>query len=111
MAHRAYKIIEKARSKLESWAEARSISLHKIDFVAAFEPWSDSLGVWAFYKLRTEVETCEKDGTSDAIREEFLELLKKYKYPFDEFPQVDFEFSSHQEVEEDFEGSYFYRLR
>ena len=111
MDRRAFKIIDKAESKLVKWARRQRVPLDRVEFVAAFEEWSKSLGVYVFYKLDAEVERYAEDGTSKSIEDQFLVILRKLNYPFDKFPEVGFIFDSHERVEREYDGSYFRRLR
>jgi hypothetical protein len=111
MAHRAYKIIDRAKAALIEWARERAIPLHTVEYVAAFEPWSDRLSVWVFYETDAQTKEYETNGVSKQIEARHLGLLQQLRFPFKQFPKVDFTFDSHENVERNFEGSYFYRLR
>lgn len=93
------------------WARRREIPIHRVELIAAFEEWSKSLGVLVFYESDSEVGRFADDGTSKSIEDQFLEILGDLKYPFDKFPDVIFDFDSHERVEREFGGSYFDRTR
>ena len=111
MDHRAYKIIDKAESKLLRWARRRDIPIHKVEFIAWFFECNKRLGVVVFYERDSDVERYAEDGTSKLIEDQFLDILRRLDYPFDKFPEVKFGFNSHEGVERDHEGSYFRRMR
>ena len=107
MDRRAFKIIEKARPILIDWG--REIPVHRVEFIASFEEHSKSLGVFVFYERDADVARYAEDGTSRSVEDEFLEILRRLRYPFDKFPEVDFVFDSHERVEREYEGSYYFR--
>ncbi len=94
-----------------TWAKANALPLHKIDFVATFESWDKGIGVYIFYATDADLSRCTRDGSNSLVEAQMLEALKAANYPFDDFPQVIFEFDSDENVQKNFEGSYFYRLR
>ena len=108
---RAFKIIGKAKSKLLGWARRREVPIHRIVQVASFEEGSKTLSVFVFYERDTDVMRCSEDGTSESIKGQYLTMLKKLRYPFDKFPKIYFTFDSHEQVEREYEGSYFFRTR
>ena len=89
MSHPAYKIIDSAKADLEEWANIHQIPIHRYEFVAVFESWSDSHSLWIFYQ----------------------QALEARNFPFSEFPKVGFEFDSDENVRRNYAGNYFYRLR
>lgn len=109
MDRRAFKIIDKARSKLLSWSRHGDTPIHRVEFIASFEEWSKSLGGFVFYERDADVERYAEDGTSKSIEDQFLDILKSLRYPFAKFPEVDFVFDSHERVEREYEGSYYFR--
>jgi len=73
--------------------------------------WDCGIGVWFFLKTDADVECCFADGSETIMKNTFLQILGKNDYPFVEFPNVHFQFDSHENVERNYQGSYFYRLR
>jgi hypothetical protein len=104
-------IIEQARRVLMACAAERSTSIHEIDYVATFEDWDDGIAVWVFFPLDQDLRLYEGNGVVDGLRVEYLRILNDLGYPFDRFPRVTFVFDSDENVQRNFEGSYFYRLR
>jgi hypothetical protein len=68
MSHPAYQIIESARSELKVWAGNVGVPIHRFEFVAMFEPWSDSHALWVFYPTDKELAKFNKDGTSEKVK-------------------------------------------
>ena len=93
------------------WAIDQGIALHTVEFVAAFEKWNDTLGVWIFFETRKDTKVFKKNGTNTQLEEKFTELLGQHQYPFEQYPNVIYEFDSHENVVKRFEGNYFYRLK
>ena len=111
MSHLGFQLIENAGAATMAWARGSSLPLHKIDFVASFEPWDKGIGVFVFYGTDSDLERCTREGTNVLVEARMLKELKTASYPFEAFPQVLFEFDSHENVQKTFQGSYFYRLR
>jgi hypothetical protein len=55
--------------------------------------------------------TSNEDGTTAAMQREFLSILSREGYPLDWLHDIAFSIDSHENVERNYEGSYFYRLR
>jgi len=53
----------------------------------------------------------DQRGTTGEIEADFRDILKQLRYPFRRFPRVGFVFDSDENVQKNYEGSYFYRLR
>ena len=88
----------------------KGIPIFKIHYVATWEKWDDGIRVYIFTKTIKELQVLYSEGLNE-IKLVFLEGLRKNNYPFDSFPNVVFEFDSDQNIQENYEGSYFYRLR
>ncbi len=104
-------IITRAEEMLLELERAKGISIHHIEFVATFEKWDDGMGVWIFFPTDADLREYSESGVTNRIEAEFRGMLKQLKYPFRKFPRVGFVFDSDENVQKNFEGSYFYRLR
>lgn len=111
MSHPGFASLDPARRAVLSWAASQHIPLHSIEFVATFEDWDDGIGVWVFYETNAQLEQGFGDGTSERVKARVVEELRSASYPFAEFPNLVFEFDSHENVVLNFQGNYFYRLR
>ena len=111
MSHPAYKIIDSAKADLEEWANIHQIPIHRYEFVAVFESWSDSHSLWIFYPTNKDLEKLNKNGTSEKIKQCYQQALEARNFPFSEFPKAGFEFDSDENVRRNYAGNYFYRLR
>lgn len=111
MQHPGFTSIAEAKQSTLAWARAEGIPLHTIEYVATFEPWANGIGVWVFYETDANLQENGGSGRNSEIREHLFSALRAARYPSSEFPEVVFEFDSHENVVRTYEGSYFYRLR
>ena len=111
LATRGWESILAARDAVFSWAAGQQIPLYRIEFVATFAEWDHGIGVFVFYETRAQLVAAEASGANRRLKMFFLDELEAANYPFAEFPDVSFEFDSHENVVRNFKGSYFYRLR
>jgi hypothetical protein len=108
---RCFTLIDEVNSSILSWAKEKGISIFRIENVATFENWDNGIGVYIFYPNDEYKEKSDSQGFNSQIEKQYLDLLKILGYPFDKFPNVTFYFDSHENVINNYEGSYFYRLR
>lgn len=92
-------------------ALTRGISIHSVECVATFEEWDSNIGVFIFFPKDNDLRTHAHSGAIKNLETEYLAILKRLDYPFDEFPDVFFEFDSDENVTKNYGGSYFFRLR
>ncbi|OXM84983.1 hypothetical protein [Paenibacillus rigui] len=78
-----------------------------MEYVATFEKWDNSIGVYVFFNCESEKNTADETGKFQMIKQEHLHLLERYNYPFDKYPNVNFIFDSQENVVKNYEGSYF----
>lgn len=64
-----------------------------------------------FYKINKDIYENEANGNTSAIKSKFLNLIKKYEMPTEVIQRMEFEVDSYENVKENYEGNYFYRLR
>jgi hypothetical protein len=103
--------IDAAKAQLLTWAAARDIPLVRVEFVVPFVDTDFSLSVWLFYDTDLNIARCNDDGTTADVRQEFVSILGAAGYPAEWLPDITFQVDSHENVEQNYEGSYFYRLR
>ena len=103
--------VNKIKDLTISWAKSVDIKLHNIQTVVPFVLTDKSLGVWLFFDNDQLVQTYNKNGVTDNVKQKYLDFLKNDNYPADYLAQVTFFVDSHENVVKNFEGSYFYRLR
>jgi len=82
-----------------------------VEYVATFEKWDDGMGVWIFFPTDADLKEYTESGVTQGIEADFRDILKQLKYPFRKFPRVGFVFDSDENVQKNYKGSYFYRLR
>ncbi len=103
------KSVTRTETEFINWCENQEIKIFKIHYVITWEEWSDGIGVYIFVKTNEELEKIEDKKYQ--LENKYKEFLEKNNYPFNKFPNVVFEFDSDENVENNYEGNYFYRLR
>ena len=106
-----FAIIAKAKEAIMKWAESQQIHLFRVEYVVPFVQDDFSLYTWFFFKTDQDVVNYEKDGTSERLSQQFLVTLEGMGYPAPNIKQVSFIFDSDENVQKNYEGNYFYRLR
>lgn len=96
-----------AKENLLGWATANDVPLARVEFVVPFTKTS----VWLFYDTNANVERCAATGTTTNVQAKFLSILSDNGYPANWLEDTSFQVDSHENVERNFQGSYFYRLR
>ena len=71
----------------------------------------DALGSFVFFGWERQIEEAEKSGLASQIRQAVVEELERVGRGNRDTMKVDFEFDSHENMEANFEGDYFLRLR
>ncbi|EAS19578.1 hypothetical protein BBFL7_00124 [Flavobacteria bacterium BBFL7] len=104
------KSIKKTDQEFINSCKKNGVLIFRIEHVITWEEWDDGMGVYLFTKTNDELKELNKKDIEN-LKTEYLSGLKRNDYPFDKFPNVVFDFDSDQNVQENFEGSYFYRLR
>lgn len=92
------------------WCAANDIPLHGIRHVATWEDWDDGMGVYVFLETISQRDRLTPDAITE-MQERYLAFLRESGYPFQNFPNVAFEFDSDENVQKNYAGSYFNRLR
>lgn len=72
---------------------------------------NDLFVAYLFYQRNEQIEAAEKSGLSAKIRQAVLEDLEQVGRGKQDAIKVNFEFDSHENVEANFEGDYYLRLR
>ena len=93
------------------WASSEGIPLHAVECITPFYTWTDTLVVWVFFDTKKEAKAHKKCGSHPQMEKKFTELLIEHHYPFDTYPNINFNHDSHENVLINFGGNYFNRLR
>ena len=104
-------IINQAKERLIGFGAGAGLRIHSVHYVATFAAWDDGIGVWMFFPTDRDLEEYTTSGVTKTLKAEYLKILHELNYPFDKFPKVVFTFDSDENVQRNYEGSYFYRLR
>jgi hypothetical protein len=108
---RQFHVIEDARARILDWSRKREVPLHRVEFVVPFVPSDFSLSVWFFYETNAQLARAQTGGGTKELTSAFMSILRTIGYSDQWLPEVQFGFDSHENVEANYEGSYFYRLR
>ncbi len=103
--------ISEVKPLLMQWAIDQSIPLEHIEVVVPFVDDDFDLHAVMFMSTNADLEACRKDGMTTRIQEKYIASLKQHEYPDTWLEQVSFEFDSKENVDLNYEGSYFYRMR
>jgi hypothetical protein len=76
-----------------------------------FSPASETFFAKLFYRLNAQVSEARESGLSDRIKQSLLVELERVGRGSRDALKVNFEFDSHENVERQFEGDYYLRLR
>jgi hypothetical protein len=103
-----WKIIEKAKDSLLKYPKKNNINISAIHFIPMLD---SSIEVYVFYEKDDDIVQNQINGTTERIKEDFLEIVSDLGY-FNNFKDnISFIFDSHEKVVNNFEDSYFLRLR
>ena len=106
-----FSFIGAARFEILKWSASEGIDLFRVEFIVPFVETDFGLSVWFFYTKNNFVTENEKNDVSEKLKERFLEILKHIRYSKRHLAEINFVFDSNENVEKNYEGSYFYRLR
>lgn len=93
------------------WAEESNIKLVRIEPVVPFVLTDKEMYLWLFVDTDERISEYEQTGTVEQIKTYILNNLAELGYKSEYLNKVFFKIDSHQNVVDNFEGSYFYRLR
>lgn len=108
---RQFELLDVARAATIEWAEREAINLRCIHFVVPFVATDFSACVWMFFDTDHRVSQYSADGTTELVEATFAAALEGGNYPEAWRCLLSFCVDSHENVEANFQGSYFYRLR
>lgn len=100
-----------SKKMLIDWAEKNNIILIEVDFVIPFVLTDKSMSVWLFFDTAKRVQEYEYNGISQKVKEKYLNILSEMNYPNEYISEVAFIIDSDENVKQNYEGSYFFRLR
>ena len=76
-----------------------------------FSPEKDTFGAFVFYRWDRQIEEAEESGLASQIKDVVFDELENVGRGNRNTIRVDFEFDSHENVEQNYEGDYYNRLR
>jgi hypothetical protein len=109
-AHRFMRGLDRNLEEIDRVFRERFMNSSPLDFVSILAS-SKGFGVAIFFKKDADIAECEDNGISKQMRDFiYKELEERGRGKRDEI-EVAFEFDSFENVQKNFEGSYFLRLR
>jgi hypothetical protein len=99
------------KRSLLAWAEDNGIPLTRVEFTIPFVSTDCSAVAWLFYDTDANLAGFADSGTTASVEQQFRSILADSGYPADWLAAVSFAVDSHENVQRNFAGSYFYRLR
>ena len=106
-----FEIIEKVEPLVAQWSEDQDIKLDRIEVIVPFVESEFDLQVVFFLPTDSLLETYRQDRTIHNLEKKYLSCLKEHDYPQEWLERVTFEFDSKENVDRNYEGNYFYRMR
>lgn len=106
-----FEYIEKAGQLTFEWAKDNNFNLFQIEFIVPFVLTNKSLEVWLFFDTDKTVDEYDLNGTTQLVKQKYLDCLTELDYPKDYLDEVHFVVDSDENVQKNYEGNYFYRLR
>jgi len=76
-----------------------------------YSPNTDTFGAFVFYRWDRQIKEAERSGLTSQIKDAVFEELQNVGRGDPNTIQVEFEFDSHENVERNYEGDYYNRLR
>jgi hypothetical protein len=104
---RQFEMLAAARSRLLAWSQAEGVPLHKVEYIVPFVETDFDAHVLLFVETDDQIPRF-RQSEAEAV---FTDALRSVGYPEQHVALLTFEVDSHECVERDYEGSYFYRLR
>jgi len=101
-------MLEKAGISLKKWSKKNNIGIYAVHFIPTL---NFSLEVFIFYKNDIDVTQNQNNGTSERVKQFFLKALQDINYMDCFNNNISFIFDSNENVINNYEGSYFFRLR
>lgn len=81
------------------------------EFFMFYSPKIGTFGAFVFFRSNEQIAAAEKSGLSSQIKQAVIEELENVGRGDKDTLKVDFEFDSHENVEANYEGDYYLRLR
>jgi hypothetical protein len=103
--------IEAARPRLLAFAQAAAIPLARWEVVVPFVGGDYSLSAWLFFERDADLASSEDRGWKPRLEDALRDALREVGYDVAWLPQVEFYYDSHENVVNNWGGSYFGRLR
>ena len=104
-----FRIIDLASNQVLQCQEQSVNGIKRIEHVVPFVDGDYSLSVWAFYA--TDEDMQKGSSVEESFRSDYVSALRNHGYDPAWLGKVGFVFDSIENVDTNFEGSLFYRMR
>lgn len=105
-----FDLLERTELEVMAWANSKGRAVHCMHWLPAFI-WPGSVSVWVFAKSNAELDTWHNESWVDGLKERLITALIEQGLSEDIARGLEVVVDSDQNVQENYEGSYFYRLR
>ena len=106
-----FRIINEADARVLPHQRELNGGVTRIEHVVPFVEGDFSLWVWAFYATNRDLQAAVDSGASGDFQSLYVTALRECGYDSAWLDAVGFTFDSVENVDENYEGSFFYRLR
>jgi len=107
---KGWEALKNAEREFKAWALNQKMPLARVEYVATFEKWDKKTEIYVFFFTDSGLQLLKREGKLSEIERIYRRQLLNASYPFDRWP-ITFYFDSHENVEKNYAGNYFYRLR
>jgi hypothetical protein len=106
-----FRIIDEADARVLPDQLKQDGGVTRIEHVVPFVEDDFSLWVWAFYETDRDLQAALDCGASSGFQSLYVTALRECGYDSAWLNEVGFTFDSIENVDANYEGSFFYRLR
>jgi len=100
-----------ARKELLAFSNKAGVRLVNIEFVTPFTEDDKIIWVWLFFKKDEDIDDYNSNGTTQLLQNKFTEFCVNNGLPHELEVCLSFAIDSEENVDENYSGSYFFRLR
>lgn len=106
-----FRLISASRKRVLRWARSEAVPLEHIEYVVPFVATDFGLSAWLLYTTQLHVQSFQHDGTSRRVEDHLRQALAEVGYPAAWLSLVECRFASKEEVDRDYQRSYYNYVR
>lgn len=106
-----FRLIKAGRKRVLRWARSESVPIEHVEYVVPFVETDFGLSAWLFYTTQLQVQSLQNDGTSRRVEAGLRQALAEVGYPAEWLSLIECQFASKEEVDRDYERSYYSYVR